>query len=39
VLRAQVTNVFNIYRWNVSSSSSFRFTDTRRFLLSLAADL
>jgi iron complex outermembrane receptor protein len=39
VLRAQVTNVFNIYRWNVSSSSSFRFTDTRRLLLSLAADL
>jgi iron complex outermembrane receptor protein len=37
-LRAQVTNVFNLYRWNVFSNSSFRFTDTRRFLLSLAAD-
>jgi iron complex outermembrane receptor protein len=37
-LRAQITNVFNVYGWNVSSSSSFRFTDERRFLLSLAAD-
>jgi iron complex outermembrane receptor protein len=37
-LRAQVTNVFNLYRWNVFSNSSFRFTDSRRFLLSLAAD-
>jgi iron complex outermembrane receptor protein len=37
-LRAQMTNVFNAYGWNVSSSSSFRFTDTRRFLVTLAAD-
>jgi iron complex outermembrane receptor protein len=38
-LRAQITNVFDVYRWNVFSNSSFRFTDTRRFLLTLAADL
>jgi iron complex outermembrane receptor protein len=38
-LRAQITNLFNVYRWNVFSNSSFRFTDTRRYLLSLAADL
>jgi iron complex outermembrane receptor protein len=38
-LRAQVTNLFDVYGWNVSPNSSFRFTDTRRFLLSLAADL
>ena len=37
-LRAQVTNLFNVYRWNVFSNSAFRFIDTRRFLLSLAAD-
>ena len=37
-LRAQVTNIFDAYGWNVGSNSSFRFTDTRRFLLSLAAD-
>jgi iron complex outermembrane receptor protein len=38
-LRAQVTNLFNVYGWDVSANSSFRFNDTRRFLLSLAADL
>jgi iron complex outermembrane receptor protein len=38
-LRAQVTNVFNAYGWNVSANSSFRFIDTRRLLLSLAADI
>ena len=38
-LRAQVTNVFDAYGWNVGSNSSFRFTDSRRFLLNLAADL
>ncbi len=38
-LRAQITNVFDAYGWNVGGNSSFRFTDTRRFLLSLAADL
>ncbi len=38
-LRAQITNVFNVYGWNVSPNSSFKFTDTRRFLLTLAADL
>ncbi len=37
-LRAQVTNIFNAYGWNVSANSSFRPSDTRRFLLSLAAD-
>lgn len=39
VLRAQVTNVFNVYGWEVSPSSSFRPSDERRFLLTLAADL
>lgn len=38
-LRAQITNVFDVYRWKVGSSSSFRFIDARRFLLSLAADI
>jgi iron complex outermembrane receptor protein len=38
-LRAQVTNVFDTYRWKVSSSSSFRFIDSRRFLVTFAADL
>jgi iron complex outermembrane receptor protein len=37
-LRAQITNLFDTYRWKVSASSSFRFIDARRFLLSLAAD-
>jgi iron complex outermembrane receptor protein len=37
-LRAQVTNLFDVYEWNVSANSGFRFIDTRRFLLSLAAD-
>ena len=38
-LRAQVTNLFDAYGWNVGSNASFRFIDSRRFLLSLAADL
>jgi iron complex outermembrane receptor protein len=38
-LRAQITNLFNVYGWDVSASSSFRFSDARRFLLTLAADL
>ncbi|HEX8622306.1 MAG TPA: TonB-dependent receptor [Allosphingosinicella sp.] len=38
-LRAQVTNLFDVYGWDVSPSSAFRFSDARRFLLSLAADL
>ncbi|MFN3944186.1 MAG: TonB-dependent siderophore receptor [Allosphingosinicella sp.] len=37
-LRARVTNVFNVYDWNVFSNSAFRFIDTRRFMLSLTAD-
>lgn len=37
-LRAQITNVFDTYRWKVGGSSSFRFIDERRVLLSLAAD-
>jgi iron complex outermembrane receptor protein len=38
VLRGQVTNLFNVYGWDVSPSSAFRPSDERRFLLSLAAD-
>jgi iron complex outermembrane receptor protein len=38
-LRAQITNLFNLYVWDVSANSSFRFSDNRRFVLSLAADL
>jgi iron complex outermembrane recepter protein len=38
-LRAQVTNLFNVYGWDVNPNSSFRFIDKRRFLLTLAADL
>ena len=38
-LRAQITNLFDVYAWDVSSNASFRFSDSRRFLLSLAADL
>jgi iron complex outermembrane recepter protein len=38
-VRAQITNLFNVYGWNVSANSSFRFSDSRRFLLSVAADL
>ena len=38
-LRAQITNLFNVYGWNVSPNSSFSFNPTRRLLLSLAADL
>jgi iron complex outermembrane receptor protein len=38
-LRAQITNLFDSYRWKVGSNSSFRFIDERRFLLSLAADI
>ena len=38
-LRAQITNLFNAYGWDVSPSSSFRFSDQRRFSLTLTADL
>ena len=38
-LRAQVTNLFDLYRWKVFGNSSFRFIDERRFMLTLAADL
>ncbi|WP_447755310.1 hypothetical protein [Sphingopyxis fribergensis] len=38
-LRAQVTNLFDAYGWNVSSNSSFKFNDTRRFLITLATDI
>ncbi len=37
-LRAQITNLFDTYRWRVGSNSSFRFIDARRVLLTLAAD-
>ena len=38
-LRAQVTNLFDVYRWKVFGNSSFRFIDERRLMLTLAADL
>jgi iron complex outermembrane receptor protein len=38
-IRAQIMNLFNDYSWNVSANSSFRFSETRRFLLTLAADI
>ena len=38
-LRAQITNVFDVYRWKVGGNSSFRFIDERRFLFTLAADI
>jgi iron complex outermembrane recepter protein len=38
-LRAQITNLFDAYGWDVSANASFRPSDERRFLLSLAADL
>jgi iron complex outermembrane receptor protein len=37
-LRAQVTNLFDTYRWKVGGNSAFRFIDERRVILSLAAD-
>jgi iron complex outermembrane receptor protein len=37
-LRAQVTNLFDTYRWKVAGNSAFRFIDERRVILSLAAD-
>lgn len=38
-LRAQVTNLFDAYGWNVSPNASFKFNETRRFLMTLAADI
>ena len=38
-LRAQITNLFDTYRWKVGSNSAFRFIDERRFMLTLAADI
>lgn len=38
-LRAQITNLFDAYGWNVSPNSSFKFNETRRFLMTLAADI
>jgi iron complex outermembrane receptor protein len=38
-LRAQITNLFDTYRWKVTAGSAFRFIDARRFMLTLAADL
>ena len=38
-VRAQITNLFNLYAWKVGSNSAFRFIDARRLMLSLAADL
>lgn len=37
-LRAQITNLFDTYRWKVGSSAAFRFIDERRLMLTLAAD-
>ena len=38
-LRAQVTNLFDTFGWNVGSNAAFGFNEARRFLLTLAADL
>ena len=38
-LRTQVTNLFEVGGWDVSSNSSFRLVSPRRFMSSLAADL
>lgn len=38
-LRAQITNLFDTYRWKIGGNSSFRFIDERRFLLNVAVDL
>jgi iron complex outermembrane receptor protein len=38
-LRAQITNLFDTYRWKVGPNSAFRFIDERRLMLSLAADI
>ncbi|HZG08329.1 MAG TPA: TonB-dependent receptor [Allosphingosinicella sp.] len=37
--RAQITNLFDTYRWKVGGNSAFRFLDERRLLFTLAADL
>jgi iron complex outermembrane receptor protein len=37
-VRAQITNLFDVYSWKVGSNSAFRFIDERRFQLTLAAD-
>jgi iron complex outermembrane receptor protein len=37
-LRTQITNLFDVYAWKVGANSAFRFIDTRRFQLTLAAD-
>ena len=37
-LRAQITNLFDAFDWNVSPNASFEFNDARRFQLSVAAD-
>jgi iron complex outermembrane receptor protein len=39
LVRAQVTNLFNSFGWNVSSSGYFTPIAARTFLLTLAADL
>jgi iron complex outermembrane recepter protein len=39
LLRAQVTNLFNDYGWNVSSSGGFTFTQSRTYVIQLLADL
>ncbi|WP_165356265.1 TonB-dependent receptor domain-containing protein [Sphingosinicella sp. BN140058] len=38
-VRAQITNIFNLYAWDVAPNASFKFIENRRFLLTLAADL
>lgn len=37
--RAQVTNLFNDYGWNVSSSGGFTYSNQRTLILQLVADL
>jgi hypothetical protein len=39
LLRGQFTNLFNDYRWKVSSSGGFTFTLPRTAVINLAADL
>jgi iron complex outermembrane recepter protein len=39
LLRGQVTNLFNDYGWNVSSSGGFTFTQSRTYVIQLLADL
>ncbi len=39
LIRGQVTNIFNDYGWNVSSSGGFTYTSPRTFVVQILADL